>query len=130
MTEARFRAGLSLSQVLLLLMGILMVYLVVDFGRQVIASHQRREELQRLDVLVTNAQAEKAALEKRVEYDASPQAAEAWAREQGWVKPDEVPVVLVAPQASPSSAAPKGAVPNAGSTSSPQAWWDLFFGDR
>lgn len=130
MIEGRVRRTSLLSQLLLLLMGILLLYLVVDFGRQVIASYQRQEELQQVERDIAAAQEETQRLEARLNYARSAQAAEAWAREQGWARQGEVPVVIIAPPASLVPEAAQEGQENPASLSPREAWWELFFGER
>jgi cell division protein FtsB len=129
MAEGRVRRALPINQLLLLVMSFLILYLVVDFGRQVVSSRHRREELQQIEQSIQAAQQKTEQLKDRLLYAQSPQAAEEWAREQGWAKKGEVPVVIIAPASSETPAA--GAVPQANPvTSNPrQAWWDLFFAE-
>jgi cell division protein FtsB len=127
MAGGRVRRAFPINQLLLLVMGFVILYLVADFGRQVVSSRQRQEELQQIEQSVQVAQQKTEQLDARLEYARSPQAAEEWAREQGWAKKDEVPVVILAPVAPESSdvgPAPKadGAIPGPR-----EAWWNLFF---
>jgi cell division protein FtsB len=129
MTGDRVRRALPINQLLLLLMGSLILYLVVDFGRQVVSSYQRREELQQIEQQVQGAQQETEQLNARLTYAQSPQAAEEWAREQGWAKEDEVPVVIIAPSAPDSSGGGSRSPVAAAAPSQREAWWDLFFAE-
>lgn len=116
------------SQLLLILMGIVLLYLVVSFGRQVAVSHQRSQELAQIQEKVKLAEQQNQELHNYLDYAQSAPAAEAWARQQGWAKAGEVPVIVVDPltvetptieplqQVSPASYR--------------QAWWELFFGTR
>jgi hypothetical protein len=130
MIDGRIRRALPISQLLLLLMGILIAYLVADFGRQVIVSYQRQEELRRIESDIEAARQETQWLRDRLNYAQSPKAAEAWARTQGWAKQDEVPVVVIAPPAAVSPGADEGAQQNLEPLSHRDAWWSLFFGER
>ncbi len=129
MAERNARTTLPFSHFLLILGGVLILYLVANFGRQVGISYQRRQELKQIEQQIESARQEKAALEKELSYAQSPQAAEAWAREQLWSKPDEVAVMVLAP---PANELPAGQE-EAKETPKPDprdAWWDLFFGAR
>jgi cell division protein FtsB len=117
------------SHILLLLMGVLIVYLMVDFGREVVVRNQRREDLGQVEQLIQEVQARNSALEKLVQYNLSPAAAEAWGREQGLAMPGEVPVVIVAPQSEASPTVPQAAVDNPAQVTNRDAWWALFFGE-
>jgi hypothetical protein len=130
MIEGRSHRALAINQVLLLLIVLLLVYLVVDFGRQVVSSYQRQEELRGIERAIESAQNDTRLLEARLNYAESAQAADAWAREQGWAKPDEVPVLVIAPPASSSSTTDGSEQTNSDLLSHREAWWDLFFGER
>jgi cell division protein FtsB len=130
MIEGRIHRTQPINQILLLLMVIVLLYLVADFGRQVVVSRQRQEELKQIECDIESAQEDTRRLEARLDYVQSPQAAEAWAREQGWVKPDEVSVVLIAPPASSSTDMDKGVEEELGPLSHREEWWALFFGEQ
>ncbi len=130
MVDRNARIGLPFGHILLILGGILILYLVANFGRQVGVSYQRRQELKQIEQEIESARQEKEALEKELIYAQSPQAAEAWAREQLWSRPDEVAVMVVAPPADASPAGPEKPAEAGGPGSIRDAWWDLFFGSR
>jgi hypothetical protein len=129
MAGERVRRVFPINQLLLLVMGFLILYLVFDFGRQVISSYQRREELQQIERQIQDAQLKTEQLQERLVYAQSPQAAEEWARELGWARPGEVPVVILAPAAPEAS----GAEPTPSERTAPStprdAWWNLFFAE-
>lgn len=129
MTHGKVRNLLPFRLVLLLLMALVFAYLGVGFVRQVGARQQRREELRQLEQQVMVAQRERAWLEERLLYVQSPEAAEEWARQNGWVRDSEVSVVLVAPSAAPVPVL--GGKPEDGAepSSNREAWWALFFGE-
>jgi len=129
MTARQTDLTLVLSRFLLLFMGILLVYLMVSFGRQVAVSYQRRQELDRVRDKQAAALTESERLKGYLEYATSEPAAEEWARTQGWAKTGEVPVIVVAPGVEPTPA-PPGALPASSPVSNQQAWWELFFGTR
>ncbi len=127
---AKLRRLIPLNQILLILMGILVVYLMVDFGRQVGVSHQRRLELDQIEQQIEAALAEKSELEDQLAWAASPEAVEAWARRNGLTRENEVLVVFLGePSGLPDQASPL-ARPKTPATSTRAAWWDLFFGTR
>lgn len=129
MSDRKLRIGFPSGQIVLILMGILVLYLAVDFGRQVIISQQRRNDLRAVQAQIKAGEARHAALVADLEYSQSDAAAEAWARDQGWVKSGEVPVVIVAPQTeSEASRAGGDSASLAGTVL--REWWDLFFGIR
>ena len=118
-----------LRLILSILMGIALLYLGWGFARQARVSHARREELLTLEQQITAAQQEKANLEEDLVSAQSPGAAEAWARQNGWAKEDEVSIVVVAPSGQPSPGVNQAQPGD--STPGPQreAWWNLFFGN-
>lgn len=122
------RRLLPFSHILLILMGILVLYLVVDFGRQVGLSHQRREELRQIEKRIEAANAETAELKRRLEFASSPQAAEAWARRNGLTRDDEVLVVFLGSLEDSSPAEEQELEAGMVQDSPRDAWWDLFFG--
>jgi len=128
MINKETRRTLLVSQLLLILMGIILVYLVVSFGRQVAVSFQRGQELDQIREKVSLAEAQNQELHDYLDYAKSDPAAEAWAREQGWAKPGEVPVIIIAPSAveAPATESP----PQESPVSYRQSWWELFFGTR
>jgi hypothetical protein len=130
MGESKVRFGFPVRQIVLILMTALVLYLAVDFGRQVILSNMRQDDLQQVKDDVAAALQKKQYLEKRLEYVLSPQAAEEWARSVGWVKANEVPVVLVGPTAVPADAGSEGSLSPADQDANRTRWWDHFFGDR
>jgi hypothetical protein len=130
MIDGRTRRALPIHHLLLVLLAVVLLYLGADFGRQVVASYQRQEDLRRIEGNVESARQETQRLEARLDYARSSQAAEAWAREQGWAKADEVPLVVIAPPASASPATDESAVEDGGSLSNREAWWAFFFGER
>ena len=116
------------KQLLLILMGTVLLYLVVNFGRQVAVSYQQGQELEQIQAKVSLAKEQNQVLHDYLDYAQSDSAAEAWAREQGWAKSGEVPVIIVAPSAAESPAIELPAQESP--TSNRQAWWELFFGTR
>jgi cell division protein FtsB len=130
MTGGRVRRALPISQFLLLVMGLLIVFLVVDFGRQVASSYERQADLEQVEREIQAARQQTQQLEARLIYARSSQAAEAWAREQGWAAPDEVPIVIVAPPEAPPSDTGASAEGDTALLSYREAWWAYFFGER
>lgn len=124
------RKALSLRLFPLILMGIVILYLGASFVRQASVSHQRREELRQLEQEIAAAEQESTDLQERLTYVQSPEAAEEWARENGWAKQDEVSVVVVAPAARSSPDDTPGAIEESKPGSTREAWWDLFFGEH
>jgi cytoskeletal protein RodZ len=116
------------KQVILILMATVLLYLVANFGRQVAVSYQQGRELEQIQAKVSLAKEQNQVLLDYLAYAQSDSAAEAWAREQGWAKSGEVPVVVIAPSTVeiPTLESPAQESP----ASSRQAWWELFFGTR
>jgi len=117
-----------ISQLLLILMGTILLYLVANFGRQVAVSYQQRQELSQIQEKVKLAKAQNQELRNYLDYANSNSAVEAWAREQGWAKTGEVPVIVIAPAAAEAPAIESA--PQESPASYRQAWWELFFGTR
>ncbi len=115
---------------LLALVGALVIYVGAAFARQAQVREQQRAELERIENEIAIAQEEAAMLQEHLEFVQSPAAVEAWALENGWARPDEMPVVIIEPpvEAGSRQEAEDGA--GAGPATPQQAWWDLFFGDR
>ncbi len=128
MTEGKARKMLSLSQILLILMGIFVVYLVVNFVRQIGVSHQRRQELRQLEDEVAAALQVHADLEQQLDYAPSGAAVREWALANGMTKPDEVLVVV--PSLEPVPAVEESPEEGVSPGSPRETWWDLFFGTR
>lgn len=124
------RKALSFRLFPLVLMGIVILYLGASFARQASISHQRREELREIEAEITAIETENVGLQERLEYVQSPEAAEEWARKNGWAKQDEVSIVVVAPSAGSSPSDMLGTQEEPKPGSNREAWWDLFFGER
>ena len=130
MSVQQARRVLPFSQLLLILMGIVVLYLAADFVRQVAVSHQRDEELGQIDQRLVVARDETEELKSEVDRLGSPESIEEAVRPKGLTRPDEVLVILVG--------APENSLP--GEEQEPQAetefdspreaWLDLFFGIR
>lgn len=130
MTDGRVRNSLSLVRILLILMGVLAIYLLASFVRQVAISQQRRSELLELDQAIADEKEKTAELKEDLSYAQSDAAVEEWARENNWAGPDEVSVVVVAPSAI-TSPGEEGGAQGGGRPDLPRdAWWDMFFGTR
>jgi type II secretory pathway pseudopilin PulG len=130
MTDGRLRSSLSFIRILLILMGILAVYLLASFVRQVAINQQRRSELSGLEQAIAEAEGERAELREALTYAQSDAAVDEWARENNWARPEEVSVVVIAPAASTSPGV-EGRSEGGGGPDSPRdGWWELFFGTR
>jgi cell division protein FtsB len=120
----------SLSNLLLIATGLVILYMGSSFVQQIGTHRQRREELDQLEQRVETARQEGILLQQELEYVQSAEAAEAWARENGWARSDEVPVVVVAPTADPYKQEGSTLEGDDSPRSGPEIWWDLFFGER
>jgi hypothetical protein len=130
MADGKIRNLLPLRLILFILMILVIAHLGLGFARQAMASQKRREALRHLEKEVVVAQKEAAWLEERLGYMQSREAAEEWARENGWVRDGEVSVVVVAPAAA-QALIPGQEAPDATYVGSNRmAWWNLFFGDQ
>lgn len=130
MTAFKERKAPLISQIALLLMAILFMYLIVDFGRQVGTSRQRQEELRLLEAEIQAEKAEIANLEEELEFASSSEAVEAWARRRGMTRPGERLVVFFGGSlGEPSEVEPPASSPSR-ADSPREEWLDLFFGTR
>jgi hypothetical protein len=111
-------------------MGLVILYLGVGFVQQARVSYERREELHLIEQEISVVQEENARLHERLNHVRSSEAAEEWARENGWAKEDEVSVVVVAPPADSSAGVQQDTEVAPAPGSNREAWWDLFFGER
>lgn len=130
MTDRKAYRAWSLRHILLILMGAMILYLGAGFVQKVSVSLERRGELRLLEEQIAMAHREEASLEAELEYMRSAAAAEAWARENGWARENEVAVVVVAPPSVAPASTGGGPGTGLGSSSIRDQWWDLFFGRR
>ena len=129
MADGKMRNLLPFRSILFVLMILVIGYLGFGFARQAVASQQRREALRQIEQQIAVAQKQTEWLEGRLSYTQSPEAAEEWARENGWVKDGEVAVVLVAPTTVEAPVVGLGTNDQAHAGSNREAWWDLFLGE-
>jgi cell division protein FtsB len=130
MTRGKARKAFPLRLMIVLLLGLVLAWFGARFVQQVGVSLERRAELDQIDEEISIVQQETARLEDRLTYVQSPEAAEEWARGNGWAKQDEVSIAVVAPSTQPSPDG--GAMPGdeARLGSNRETWWDLFFAER
>ncbi len=119
----------SLGNFLLLATVLLILYMGSSFVHQIGTYLQRRDELAQMEQRLEAARQEEILLQEELEYVQSAEAAEAWARQNGWAKSDEVSVVVVAPPASLSERESNELEAVETPRSEPELWWDLFFGE-
>ncbi|MCL7452346.1 MAG: hypothetical protein M8467_04790 [Anaerolineae bacterium] len=128
MTDKKAPRAWSLRHLLLIAMGAMILYLGAGFVQKVGLSLERREDLRLLEEQIVRAEYEEASLEAELEYVKSAAAAEAWARENGWARKDEVAVVVVAPPSTAPLGSSGGVRAGLEPSSFRDQWWDLFFG--
>ncbi len=130
MTDDKIRGVLPYRLILLILMAAVLLYLAAIC---IVRTHDRlalRKRLDRIDAEIAVAEKENVELKARLDYVSSNDAAEAWARDNGWAREDEVLVVVLAPDSETEGRAQLQQADEGTSTSNRDAWWDLFFGER
>jgi hypothetical protein len=131
MSNDRVRSTPLINQVLLVLLGAMLLYLVVSFIHQVNVSRQQLEDLDRIEQNIAVELEESKELERFREYVESDEVIDWWARLNGWGKRDEVVVATVGGSTEPLSPEAQTSPKESASSDAPSdAWWDLFFGTR
>jgi cell division protein FtsL len=130
MTDRRVQRSLSSRLFLLFLLAGALLYLGLGFVRQAAVNRQRQQALDQIEQEIATAQEELARWDAELERAQSPQAAEEWARESGWTKPDEASVVVISPSMHESPEAEGSPGEDTGPVLPRDAWWELFFGSR
>ncbi len=130
MTDGRSRVAFPYRLVLAVLLGAMLLYLVGTFVAQIGVNIELRDRLGRIEDEIVATEKANADLEARLEYVSSNDAAEEWARLNGWAGTDEVLVVVLAPDAedAPPGEEPLQEAP--APVSNRESWWNLFFGER
>jgi cell division protein FtsL len=128
MTDAKTRRTFPYRSILSALMGVVLLYLAATFVMRAGVSLELREKLRDIEQRIVAAEQTNTQLDARLEYSSSDEAAEQWARENGWAMQNEVLVVVLAPEA--GSAPRDGLRQEATPASNRDSWWDLFFGER
>lgn len=128
MADGKMRNLLPFRSILFILMVLVIGYLGFGVARQAVASQQRREALRQIEQEIAVSHKEAEWLDERLRYIQSPEAAEKWARENGWVKDGEVAVVIVAPSTVEAPVPGREPDDTAHAVSNREAWWDLFLG--
>jgi hypothetical protein len=118
------------SQLLMILVGIVVVYLVMDFGKTVLASRRQRVELKEWKARLDAVYEEQRELEDRVRYNYSEQAVDDWARELGMVKENEVAVTILDYGEAPEPPVRERPRTTPASIPARRVWWDLFFAEQ
>jgi hypothetical protein len=131
MSNDRVRGTPLINQVLAVLLGAMLLYLVVSFIHQVKVSRQQLENLDRIEQSIAVELEESKELERLREYVESDRVIDWWARSNGWGKQDEVVVATVGDSTEPLSPEAQASPEESVSADAPgDAWWDLFFGTR
>ena len=130
MTGFRIRVAIPYRLILSLLIGAVLLYLAASFVMQIGVSLDLQDKVRRLDKDITAAEQANAALEARLDYVSSDDAAEEWARQNGWAKPDEVLVVVLAPEAESPPPDGRQQEEEVRPVTNRESWWNLFFGER
>ena len=94
MTDGNFRRAFPYRLILSILMGVVILYLAGNFVVQTGVSLELRDKLRRIEQEIAAAEKANSELEARLDYVSSDDAAEEWARENGWARQDEVLVVV------------------------------------
>jgi hypothetical protein len=95
MTATTSRSSQLVSYLLLVLLGLVTLLSLADFGRQLVINQQQHEDLVEVEDKLQLAIHQEEQLEERLRYGRSKAAAEAWGRELGWTRADERSVVIV-----------------------------------
>lgn len=130
MIDGKIRRVLPYRAILSILMGVVFIYLAATC---IVRTHDRlalRDRLERIEQEISVAEKTKAELKAQLDYVSSNDAAEEWARDNGWAREDEVLVVVLAPDAENPNRAQFQHEEQSVSSSSRDLWWDLFFGPR
>ena len=130
MINGNLRIAFPYRLILSVLMGVVIFYLAVNFVVQAGERLELRDRLRRIEQEIAATEKVNADLKARLDYLASDDAAEEWARENGWARSDEVLVVVLAPEGETARGVEIGPAEEAGPASSRDSWWDLFFGER
>lgn len=116
------------GRVVAIVAATLVVSLLADFAQKTLDTYRLNRQIQALELEVDAARAENQALKERLAYAATESFIEEAARESlRWVKPGEVPVVILAVEGEAASA-PTLQSQNPGAASYWQLWWELLFG--
>ncbi len=128
MINGGLRKAVPYRLILSVLMAVVILYLVGNFVMQASVRLDLRDRLHRIEQKIAATEKANSELEARLDYVSSDDAAEAWARENGWARSDEVLVVVLAPDGETEAGAETSPAEGAGPATSRDSWWDLFFG--
>ena len=130
MTDGNFRRAFPYRLILSSLMGVVILYLVGNFVMQTGVSLELRDNLRGIEQEIAAAEKANSELEARLDYVSSDDAAEEWARENGWARPDEVLVVVLAPESQTLPGYELRQEDAVRPASNRDSWWDLFLGEH
>lgn len=130
MINGNLRRAFPYRLILSVLMGVVLLYLLANFVMLTGERLELRGRLRRIEREIAAAEKANAELEARLDYVSSDDAAEEWARENGWARTDEVLVVVLAPEGETPSGVELSPAEPAGSATSRESWWNLFFGEH
>jgi cell division protein FtsL len=129
MTDGKIRNTFTFRWILSIFMGAVILYLAVSFVMQTGASLELRERRHRIEQEIAAAEKTNVELEAQLQYVSSDDAAEEWARENGWARQEEVLVVVLAPEAENSLQDEGQQEQQLNPISVRDSWWALFFGE-
>ena len=130
MINGNLRRAFPYRLILSVLMGTVLLYLVANFAMQAGERLDLRDKLHRIEQDIATAEKANSELKARLDYVASDDAAEEWARENGWARSDEVLVVVLAPESQTSPGVESSPAEDVEPASSRDSWWNLFFGEH
>jgi len=129
MTNAKMRK-MPYRVILSILMGAVILYLVGSLVAQAGVRLELQDRLRAVEQELVTAEQENAVLADQVEYVSTNDAAEEWARDNGWARDDEVLVVVLAPDAEETPGDQRQLEEEIRPVSARDSWWNLFFGER
>jgi hypothetical protein len=130
MINGNLRRAFPYRLILSVLMGVMLLYMVANFVRQTGERLDLRDRLRHIEQEIAAAERANSQLKERLDYVSSDDAAEEWARENGWARSDEVLVVVLAPESAAAPGAEIDPEEDAGPASIRDSWWDHFFGEH
>ena len=130
MINGNLRRAFPYRLILSVLMGAVLLYLVANFVMQTGERLDLRDKLHRIEQDIAAAEKANLELKARLDYVSSDDAAEEWARENGWARSDEVLVVVLAPESETSPGVESSPAEDVGPASKRDSWWNLFFGEH
>lgn len=130
MINGNLRRAFPYRLILSVLMGAVLLYLVANFVMQTGERLDLRDKQNRIEQNIAAAEKANSVLKARLDYVSSDDAAEEWARENGWARSDEVLVVVLAPDSETSPGIESSPAEDVEPGSNRDSWWNLFFGEH